>query len=782
MVRLLSTFIILGTFLMTSSELHAQVLRGRVSDQTTGESLPAATVHIADTYQGTITNNDGLFAIMVDDLPVDIVVRYVGYRSDTLVATTYDPLEFKLEPVVVEMDQLVITDEDPAVWIMRQVIERKQQWWKNLRTYEALAYARLTMSNDTGIVAITESAATAWWDHERGFRERITGTRRTGNISFEDALPAAAFMENFYNDDIRISGHTLIGITHPDALNRYIFTLQGTRRIDDAVVYDISVTPKNQLTSGFVGKVSVLDEAFAMIEVQLQPGPSFLFPLPIQRYDIVYQQQFSNYGGDIWLPIDLRSNALVEISFGPLLRIPPVVIDIVSRFADYQINVDLPDSLYNKDRFSTVDSSAIADNASLNQDGAVVPLTPQEAIAYASIDSTDTLEEAYAPTGLLGPVVREGSFSPDGSSLTGMSSFLSDVDARPHLWYNRVDAFHGGLELNREFGKIAEIRMQGGLNTGQRGGSKSLFKGAVRVENDWFIDAEYRRENVSTYSSNIRNRLVNSVTLLLAGTDYFDYYRREGIVVTAGYQFQWRRAMITATFLTETHSSLNGNVSYDLFGRSNLQRLNPLVPEGQMQTLSMEFRVGRQTSLQVGAQRFLSSTIEVSLPQSDFAYRRFSFNTGGRIHTFLKRRFLPATLDYGLSVGLASNGGRDLPPQRTFIIEGSLSLIHVGGSLYTRRGLPYRANSIVFGYWEHNFRTLPFEIMGLESVANQGLSFIIFGGHAYLRGTQATRNDWIHHHELGASLSGILGLIRLNLAYQISENKWYPTISIARIL
>jgi len=781
MLRILSNFMVLGVCLIFTSDLHAQVLRGRVSDQTTNESLPAATVYIAGTYQGTITNNDGLFAIKVDDLPVDIVVRYVGYRSDTLVATTYDPLEFKLEPVIVEMDQLVITDEDPAVWIMRQVIERKQEWWNDLETFEALAYARMTFSNDTGIVAITESAATAWWDHEKGFREKITGTRRTGNLPFENALPAASFMGNFYNDDIRISGHTLIGVTHPDALNRYAFRLKGTRRVDDAVVYDISVVPKNKLISGFVGNVSVLDEEFAMIEAQLQPGQAFLFPLPIQRYDVVYEQQFSNYGGDIWLPIDLRSNAVVELSFGPLLRIPPVVIDIVSRFTDYQLNEDLPDSLFESDRRSTVDSTAIATGESLSQEGAVVPLTPQEAIAYASIDSTDTLEEAYAPTGLLGPVIREGSSRSGRSSSTGIFSFLSDVGAKPQLWYNRVDAFYGGIELSREFADIVEIKVQGGLNTGQRGGSKSLIKGGLRVEKDWFFDAEYRRENVSTYSSSLRNRLVNSVTMLFAGQDYFDYYRREGIAITTGYQFEWQRARIAATFLTETHSSLSGNVSYDLFGSSNLQRLNPLVPEGQMQTLSMELRLGRQNSLQIGPQRFLSSTIEISLPQSDFIYRRFSFNAGGRIKTFMKRRFLPATLDYGLSVGLASDGGRDLPPQRTFIVEGSLSLYHMGGSLYTRRGLPYRANGVVFGYWEHNFRTLPFELMGLESVARQGLSFIIFGGHAYLRGTQSNRNDWIHHHELGASLSGILGLIRLNLAYQISENKWYPTISIARI-
>jgi len=778
MYRILSLFMVLGTLLMFTSDLQAQVLRGRVSDQTTNESLPAATVQIAGTYKGTITNSDGLFTITVDDLPVDIVVRYVGYRSDTLVANTYDPLEFRLEPVVVEMDQLVVTDENPAVWIMSQVIERKQQWWEDFRSFEAQAFARLTFSNDTGIVAILESASTVWWDHEKGLREKITGTRRTGNIPSEDALlPAASTMQNLYNDDIYIIGHTLIGVTHPDALRKYTFTLEGTQRVDDVVVYDIAVEPKNKRISGFVGNISVLDEEFAMIDAQLRPGASFLFPFPIQKFELVYRQQFSNYGGDIWLPIDLRSNAVIEISSGPLLRVPPFVVDMVSRITDYQLNVDLVDSLFEHDDFITIDSTAIASGESLAQEGVVVPLTPQEAIAYASIDSTHSLDEAYAPTGALPQVVSALPLD----TATGIFSFLPNMEIKPHLWYNRVDAFYGGLELKRAFGDVVNIRVHGGLNTGQRSGSQTMFQGFVRVGNDWFIDGGYRRENVSTYLSNGRSRFINSVTMLLAAQDYFDYYRREGIVVKAGHQFDWRRAVITATFLSETHSSLSGNISYDLLGRSNLQRLNPIIPEGRMQTLSMAFTFGRHSLLQVASQRFLNTSIEISLPQSDFTFRRFSLNAGGRTNTFLKRRLLPATLDYGILIGLASDGGRNLPPQRTFIVEGSLSLYHWGGSLNTLSGLPYQGNGVVFGYWEHNFRTLPFELIGLGSTFNKGLSIILFGGHAFIRGTQSHRNDWMHHHELGASLNGLLGIIRLNLAYQISENKWYPTISVARI-
>ena len=126
-------------------------------------------------------------------------------------------------------------------------------------------------------------------------------------------MPAAAMALNLYDDDIRVGGHRIIGVTHPDALSRYRFELIGERRLDDVTVYDIAVEPRNDLLMGFVGRVSVLDEAFAMIEVDLRPGRAFLHPLPIRRFEVAYQQQFSNYGTDAWLPVDLRSSSVFEL-------------------------------------------------------------------------------------------------------------------------------------------------------------------------------------------------------------------------------------------------------------------------------------------------------------------------------------------------------------------------------------------------------------------------------------------------------------------------------------
>ena len=767
---------------MYSPEICAQILRGRVSDAVTNESLPAATVQIAGTYRGTITNNDGMYEIAVDNLPVDIVVRYIGFRTDTLTAHTLTPLEFRLEPVALEMEQMVVTEDDPAIWIMRQVIERKQIWRKQLSTFEAKAYARYTFSNDSGIVAIIESAATAWWDQDRGLREEVTGSRSTGNVPLAntEALPAALTMLNLYDDDIEISGHTLIGVTHPGALDRYVFTLEGTRRVDDALVYDIAVEPKLKYTSAFVGSVSVIDGDFALMEARLRPGPAFLFPLPIQKYETTYLQQFSNYGGQVWLPIDLRSSTEVEISFGVLLSLPPIGIDMVSRFTDYQLNVELADSLFEEEGYRLqVDSSAVASGESFQREGAIVPLTPKETVAYASIDSTHSLREAYSPRGSLGRAInRIEEAEKRRESVQHSFSFISKLGLRPYIWYNRVDVLHLGLGSKKEFGEVLEIQAQVGYNTAERGD----MKGSIRLDKGWFIDVGYRAENERTYQSNIYGRLQNSGLMLFGKDDYFDYYRRAGFFFTGGYRIKkWRSATITGTYLHEKHSKLFGNESYDLLGKRTPQRPNGAITEGDLRTFTATFRAGHDIPLEFGPSRYFESSIEISMPWSDITFRRYYLKAGGRITTLLQRRFLPATLDFGISVGLASDGGRALPPQRSFIVEGGATIFHWGGSLYSLQGLPYQGNGIVFGHWEHNFRTLPFEMLGLRWMANKGYNVLVFGGHAFVRGARSRGNQWIDHNELGVSLSGVFGVMRLDLAYRIGENRFYPAIGVARI-
>lgn len=105
-----------------------RLMTGTIYDRETGETLPAATVQIVGTYKGTVSNAEGRFELLVERLPAEILVRFLGYQSQTLQISdnVLQELEIYLEPSTLTLPELVITEEDPALSIMERVIARKQ--------------------------------------------------------------------------------------------------------------------------------------------------------------------------------------------------------------------------------------------------------------------------------------------------------------------------------------------------------------------------------------------------------------------------------------------------------------------------------------------------------------------------------------------------------------------------------------------------------------------------------------------------------------------------------
>ena len=77
---------------------QAQVLlRGVVRDAETGVTLAAAHVVVDSTEQGTITNREGQFEIVVAALPVVLRVRYIGYQTQRLTIGPNDPRSLEID-------------------------------------------------------------------------------------------------------------------------------------------------------------------------------------------------------------------------------------------------------------------------------------------------------------------------------------------------------------------------------------------------------------------------------------------------------------------------------------------------------------------------------------------------------------------------------------------------------------------------------------------------------------------------------------------------------------
>jgi hypothetical protein len=834
LVVLPAILLLAGAEMAPAQDRAAKTLRGRVVDAETGKPLPQANLRIAEAYRGTITNVEGRYTLELDSLPVTVVVRYVGYETARrrITADTDPQQTFRLTPSTVQMEEVVVTGTgNPGETIMRRVIERKQEWWPELRSYEVAAYNRFTLASDTTIAAIAESRTTAFWDAERGTREVVRSQRGTANLQdiAGSALPAASAVLNLYGDDVEVFGNRMVGVTHPEALDYYDFTLDTTRAIDGRRAFRIRVEPESRLSSTFRGTVTVLDSTYALLAATLRPTLSLSTSRVLKGVDITFEQQFSNFGGPYWLPVDFRARRELDVQVSALISFSNVSIRQVSRLSDYRINVPVPDSLYRDTTDQAVrapDSPALAQPSaggeldSLSADGPFVPYSETERVAYRRIDSTDTVRDAFDPGGLVGWLQDLGVGGEDGISFGDDADEEDEADTDttdaseddsgssvvdleggfPILRYNRVEGGHLGLRLDLGVGPLT-VTGRGGYNTGPSGPTRWSYGGAVTapVAGGTELAFRYQYGVAPRYRARSRiaplwARLSNSLLTLAGQPDYFDYVGAERLRFTVRQEMDNPDLDLALQFRNERHFSVNKNTDYNVFGRTITQPPNPSVAKGWLRSVALKATLGDGGLLGVLPINRVQASVEHSesgVAASDFDFTRFEVVADARIETFFQRRLLPNTLDLRLDAG-ASLG---TPPlQRFGVVEASPQPYTPFGAFRTLEDRPYQGEHHVAAFWEHNFRTVPFELIGWEAPVNRDIEIILHGGHGRTwieddteqrlagRGV-AVRNTDTFHHEIGLSVNGLLyDTLRLDVTKRLDASGLSVGVSLLRFL
>ena len=792
--RILCFVLLAGWSLSTVSQTVAQdttrhIVRGVVSDLETGESLPGASIQVEGTYTGTITNADGAFEVSIPVGRAVLIVRFIGYATENVeVDQDTSPIRVEMTRSTVTLPEITITGEDPAIRIMRGVIEEKQRWREDLKTYTVNAYNRFRMENDTGIVSIWESGTKAFWDRDRGMREVSQWQEQTDNVEIDEFLPAALFVANLYDDNLDIAGHNLMGVTHPDALSKYRFRLQSIEEAEGARdVYVIDVEPKQGTFSGFHGSLRVQDVSYAMISAELAPGDGFVFPPPIQYLNAAYRQQFALFGDGVWLPIDLQTRMEIKVGIDRILSFPEFRIRQMSRLSDFSVNVVLPDSLYESDDIIVVDSSIVRP-VTRPTDVVAVPLTDDEIAAYASIDSTMTIEKAYEPSGVLARMARaEARVSSDTSSSVGRvftGGGRMDLRLRPDLWYNRVEGFR--LGTRGTLGLKGPLKATGMI--GWESARKSMSFGyGLELGSERKVFGRYRDETGATFGSAIRGRFFNSADVTIGKEDYFDYHRVRG--VQAGVNTSTIRDAdmdMVLTWSREEYSSLDQRLDTSWLGFELADQFNPGVDEGTLERVS--FKVSKDWDFlrfPIGPQQRATLRIEKGIGGDMAAgtdYWRAEADIFMRIPTFFKRRLIPNALDVRIKGGQVWG---DAPVQRLGTIDGSSSLTTFG-AIKTVDGPPYVGDQWGLLAWEHTFRTVPFEWIGWRSAVERHWSVIVHGAHGWSDRKSTTpigytglNGQW--HHEAGISLSGLFTMFRLDAAWRLDSPGFRIGLSAARI-
>jgi len=139
-IKVLLSMLLLSAGLMASAQTIS--VRGVVKDSSTGESIPAASVIVKGTSNGTITDNDGNYTISVAS-DASLVVSSIGYRTQEVAVEGRRSIDIELLPDIEFLDEVVVT----AMGISR---EKK-----------ALGYAVQDLKSDELVHAASASLSSA---------------------------------------------------------------------------------------------------------------------------------------------------------------------------------------------------------------------------------------------------------------------------------------------------------------------------------------------------------------------------------------------------------------------------------------------------------------------------------------------------------------------------------------------------------------------------------------------------------------------------------------------
>ena len=124
-------------------------LRGKVTDVSTGEPIPFASIVIADLLKGTSSNVRGEFLIKLDSLPVRLIFSHISFHKQEMMVESPEYFEVRLTPGEIVLEELVIEDEERGEYAYDLLSRALSVAVQHSRDWEyGLAFYRQTSRNE----------------------------------------------------------------------------------------------------------------------------------------------------------------------------------------------------------------------------------------------------------------------------------------------------------------------------------------------------------------------------------------------------------------------------------------------------------------------------------------------------------------------------------------------------------------------------------------------------------------------------------------------------------
>ncbi|MDD8017747.1 MAG: DUF5686 family protein [Bacteroidota bacterium] len=795
-------------FMLFPALLFSQTykIHGTILDDSTRQTLSFATIRVQQTDIVTSANKEGAFVL---DLPLGqhmLQVSYVGYNSRVVEVTVPDStaITIELRSAIIQLPEVSVgaNSEDPAMEIMREVIKRRDKNYEGLNNYEVTGYKKNILYSGDRITMIEEQFVRQIYEAKGLDKSFTLSTHKSENVKKSNMqismnigaslfFVSGKFSLGVKSNSQSSSGRKIFPLSD-DAFQYYDYKLLNTKIAGKEITYTIQVIPKSSVEPLLKGKILIDDATYAVVGADVETNEAWNFPL-VKNFSLKILQSYADYNG-FWIPQYSEVEFAGEISaFGGMISFDKMKISEVFSTSSCKVNGTIPDSVRNARRskyggYTTDTVKAVAKlkrysktkRAPAPEDQQFEPsippqeiqsvvmdtlrplvLTAREKIAFAELDSTQTMEKLMKPKGALASL---NSVSDSGSALKTVLFALNHIltqnnrveGVTPGLWSN-VDEMDSPIFYNGEIAyatgaKKIEWKIGGGYNLGD----DHLDRLDVNV---WNTIQPWQ-------PSRFISKTVNSMLFSITGDDYYHYMHSSGFNIGV-HKYFTDSLFMKLYFSSEDEKSIQKNSNVALIKKN--QPINHSIKEGKNNVLRFQFGfepvspipflIHSDTRIVFDAEFSLSSL------QSDFEYDRYFISAETRMKTMYSTMFNPPYVLLLVEGGYI-NGTYGI--QHLLTPSSALSLYAPVGVLKGMKYYDLVGDKFIALQAEHNWQTLPFTFIGMKKIEETGLQIITGGSIANVWNTTsyyAIQDKWKPYWEGYIGVGNIFDLFRVDVVH-----------------
>jgi hypothetical protein len=329
------------TFLFAPSLLPAQILKGRITNQS-GDPIEYATVYIQELKQGTTSNTKGDYEINLPAGKYTVIYQSLGYQpvyfnlslsGETILKDVTLPMQYYQVPEV----RISASGEDPAYNIMRKAIGMAPYYLNNVSYYKAEVYLKGNLvinripkllqksmkiessGNETSVSAgskpkseekllkagdsfIMESINEIEFTAPDKYFQRMISYNSTFPAQGNEISPMSFIQASFYQP---VLADMAISPLAPNAFSHYNYKFLGASQQGNFTINKIQVTPKRKSQQLFEGTIYIIEDLWCLQSVDLT-NENFFGKIRVQQLYIPVQD-------DIWMPVSHKFEGEIGI-------------------------------------------------------------------------------------------------------------------------------------------------------------------------------------------------------------------------------------------------------------------------------------------------------------------------------------------------------------------------------------------------------------------------------------------------------------------------------------